>query len=328
MQQDSRRQRLVLRKVEIPPLKITKRVTKVVPDVRVTPRITLVKPEIEAKKGAKRTYSLNEKAQKRSILVESRPEEEFLLSEEFEDVCAVAADFSRTYRIDLKEIYGALKDAYVDDEVSISHLIELRKQIERQVQNYKITQEEIEESLALLKLEGFEKEVRDTQILYTTEILCRKDREELLLNYEDFKQLNQRDFSFHYTPYNMDSRPERAFFQQMLETLNEDPDAVADIYFMGAVTDPKKTDFMFPYEDKQGKMRSYTPDFLIRKKNGKVLIVEIKGDIFRDIRKEYAMEGLVDLNPEQLEFKLLPTQGAGVRFADFAAVKRWVYSSK
>lgn len=89
-------------------------------------------------------------------------------------------------------------------------------------------------------------------------------------------------FGFHYDPYNFDSEDERAFFERVLDKLGEDPDNVEDIYFTGALTDREKTDFIFEYRNEKGEWHSYTPDFLIRKKDGKSLIVEVKGIPYRD----------------------------------------------
>ncbi len=38
----------------------------------------------------------------------------------------------------------------------------------------------------------------------------------------------------------MDSHPEKDFFERILDALNENPDDVEDIYFMGAITDQRK----------------------------------------------------------------------------------------
>ena len=63
----------------------------------------------------------------------------------------------------------------------------------------------------------------------------------------------------------------------MLLTLNQHPDDdVKDIYFTGGFTSGDKTDFFVEYQDALGKWRSYTPDFLIHRKDGNWLIVEVK----------------------------------------------------
>ncbi len=96
----------------------------------------------------------------------------------------------------------------------------------------------------------------------------------------------QRKFGFHYNPYNSDSNPEKSFFEQLLEHIGLHPDKVEDIYFTGAITDPRKTDFFVEYKDEDGKWHRYTPDFIIRRKDGKCLIVEIKAEDDRDPRHQ------------------------------------------
>ena len=64
--------------------------------------------------------------------------------------------------------------------------------------------------------------------------------------------------------------------------LNQHPDDVQDIYFTGGFTSGDKTDFFVEYQDALGKWRSYTPDFLIHRKDGKWLIVEVKAKRYED----------------------------------------------
>ncbi len=119
------------------------------------------------------------------------------------------------------------------------------------------------------------------------------------------------DFGFHYTPYNFDSNPEMSFFEQMLRDMDENPDEVEDIYFTGALTDPGKTDFSVEYKDGDGRWRRYTPDFVIRRKDGKTLIVEIK----REHDREHPIDGQDGLKALAL--------GAGKASTQTACSTRW-----
>jgi hypothetical protein len=47
---------------------------------------------------------------------------------------------------------------YPDGEIPERHAYKIREQLEGQIKNYKITEEEIEQALALIKPEGFNKE--------------------------------------------------------------------------------------------------------------------------------------------------------------------------
>ena len=132
-------------------------------------------------------------------------------------------------------------------------------------------------------------------------------------------------FGFHYSPYNFDSGPEKDFFESVLRELNENKDDIEDIYFTGAIDDPNKTDFFFEYKDKKGSWHNYTPDFLIRKKNGKMLIVEIKGEPFKDKQKEKEMRQVEGLNPEKLKYEILETTREELTFGELEKVKKWIY---
>jgi hypothetical protein len=50
----------------------------------------------------------------------------------------------------------------------------------------------------------------------------------------------------------------------------------------GGLHDPDKTDFLVEYGGLPGKWHSYSPDFIIRTRDGRCYIVEIKDDRFRD----------------------------------------------
>ncbi|MDD5689791.1 MAG: hypothetical protein PHQ76_05910, partial [Caldisericia bacterium] len=199
-----------------------------------------------------------------------------------------------------------------------------------QIKNYKVIEEVIEQALALIKKEGFKEEKEDKKSIYVTEIMFHKDRaDRLLLSYDQalqkFKQ-KQLPFGFHYSPYNFDSLPEKEFFESILRELNEDPDKIEDIYFTGAIDDPNKTDFFFEYKDKNGKWHNYSPDFLIRKKNGKMLIVEIKGEPFKDKQKEKEMRQVENLNPDRLKYEILETNRDELGFDEMEKIKKWIYA--
>ncbi|MCX7911220.1 MAG: hypothetical protein N2505_06570, partial [Endomicrobia bacterium] len=205
------------------------------------------------------------------------------------------------------------------------HTTEIKKQLEEKLRNYEISEEKIEIALALIKPQGFNKEEKDGKPIYTTEIIYHKDKENLLLRYEQLKKHNQLEFGFHYTPYNFDSNPEKDFFEQLLIMLNEDPADVEDIYFTGAITDPNKTDFIFEYKGKDGKWHTYTPDFLIKKKNGKMLIIEIKAELFRDEEKEKAIKEIEGLNLDKLKYEILITDKDIIGFENINKVKEEIY---
>jgi hypothetical protein len=98
---------------------------------------------------------------------------------------------------------------------------------------------------------------------------------------------------------------------------------VEDIYFTGALTDPKKTDFFVEYRGEDGNWHPYTPDFVIRRKDGRCLIVEVKSTQFKAVvqndldrdtvdeepispegRKAIALRRWTNLNPDRLKYHL------------------------
>ncbi len=177
--------------------------------------------------------------------------------------------------------------------------------------------------MALVRPENFTKTVEGGTEVYTAEISYPIDRENLLARWEVWQE-QAGPFGFHYTPYNFDSGPEMSFFEQMLKHLNLKADHVEDIYFTGALTDPEKTDFYVEYRGEDGRWHRYTPDFIIRRKDGRCLIVEIKDARFASATKEdlaragrgqpaltlegrkaVALHRWQELNPDRLKYNLL-----------------------
>tara|TARA_R110001592_G_scaffold82307_7_gene243787 strand:- start:18582 stop:21257 length:2676 start_codon:yes stop_codon:yes gene_type:complete len=79
--------------------------------------------------------------------------------------------------------------------------------------------------------------------------------------------------SFHLDTYCFDSNPERQFFWDMLKDQK-----VENIWFTGMLTHGQ-SDFVIHYVDSETqKVRSYYPDFLIRKQDGSYVMVEVKGE--------------------------------------------------
>jgi hypothetical protein len=338
--QDIRKERLILRKVEIPPVLLKKKVRKVIPvekqfDVA---HIRLQRPRVKAEELTRIIYDLKDIAGKKGVLIPTG-EDKIIIEEDFADVYTLAVELSSLYRLPLMSTYEKLKSLYANGEVPQSHIPKIRNQLEEQIRNYEITEEEVEVALALIRPSGFDKEAKDSQVIYTTEIVYHKDRENLLQKYEAFKQTNrswyQLEFGFHYSPYNFDSNPELDLFQQMLAMLNENPADIEDVYFTGAITDPNKTDFLFEYKGKDDRWHTYTPDFLIRKKNGKVLIIEVKMEKFKGDEvdgekglKALKLQEIQGLNPDQIKYEMLFTSKDEIGFANVQKVKEAVYEYK
>ncbi|KYG33627.1 TnsA endonuclease N-terminal domain-containing protein [Priestia endophytica] len=79
--------------------------------------------------------------------------------------------------------------------------------------------------------------------------------------------------SFHLDTYCFDSTPEKRFFEEIVRLQD-----IRKVYFTGMLTHGQ-SDFYIQYIDPNSNtVRSYYPDFLIEKNDGKMLIVEVKGD--------------------------------------------------
>jgi type III restriction enzyme len=327
---DLRKERLILRKTEIPPVLLKKKLLKVIPcdkNIDFT-EIDIQKPETKTGEYRKVIYDLKDIPDRKGVLI-TQKEEKLMVEEDFVDVYSFACELSSLYRLPLMMIYEKIKALYPDGEIPETHTIEIRKQLEEKLRNYTITEEEVEVALALVKPQSFNKEEKEGQTIYTTEIIYHKNKENLLLKYERFKEQNKGwyrlEFGFHYSPYNFDSNPEKDFFEQLLLMLNENPADVEDIYFTGAITDPNKTDFIFEYKGKDGRWHNYTPDFLIKKKNGKMLIVEIKAEPYRDPEKEKAIKEIEGLNPDRLKYEILITDKDEIGYENINKVKEEIY---
>jgi len=114
--------------------------------------------------------------------------------------------------------------------------------------------------------------------------------------------------------------------------LNEDPADIEDIYFTGAISDPNKTDFIFEYKGKDGRWHNYTPDFLIKKKDGKTLIVEVKMERLRNDEidgenglKAMELKKIQGLNPEKLKYEILFTDTEEIGIENINKVKESIY---
>jgi hypothetical protein len=156
------------------------------------------------------------------------------------------------------------------------------------------------------------------------------DKERLLIPWEEWKR-KARDFGFHYTPYNFDSHPEVDFFEQLLDQMNLHEANIEDIYFTGALSDPEKTDFFVQYRGEDALWHRYTPDFVIRRRDGKCLIVEIKREHDREHpidgqngRKAMATRRWTDLNPNKLKYQMVFTSSDNVAYDQLAPARAFV----
>jgi hypothetical protein len=89
----------------------------------------------------------------------------------------------------------------------------------------------------------------------------------------DLAAADNKHKTFHLDTYCFDSNPERQFFWDMLKDQK-----VENIWFTGMLTHGQ-SDFVIHYVDSETqKVRSYYPDFLIKKQDGSYVMVEVKGE--------------------------------------------------
>jgi type III restriction enzyme len=312
-----------LRKIKLPPVVVKQIVRSIVRKPVKDSTLTLVKPAASvAPRLERQTFDIAQQESTRSLL--KQVSETVVKSEpDTLDAYTAAVELASVYRLDLWQVHGELARLYAGDGVSAHHLTDLARQIEKQVCNYELREETVEVALALVKPDGFERvlDVDGTEF-YTAEISYPIDREPLLLKFDEWRERwdgKAAGFGFHYNPYNTDSNPEKSFFEQLLEHIGLHPDKVEDIYFTGAITDPRKTDFFVEYKDEDGKWHRYTPDFIIRLKDGKCLIVEIKAERDRthavngeNGRKAMALRQWENLNPDRLKYQMIFVDGSTV----------------
>lgn len=315
-----------LRKVNIPPLLVKQTIRRVERSANPPAPLVLSVPDITGDGSLiRQSFDLSPTAARGGVLAASSPTEEIITDAETIDPYTAATKLAAVYRSDFWAIKSQLCALYPDGEIPENHMPSLASQVEHATSAYDIVEEQIEVALALVKPDGFTREIaEDGSETYTAEITYPVTKEHLLLSWEAFQQTNSHNLGFHYSPYNFDSNPEAEFFTTLLHQLNLKPEEVEDLYFTGALTSSAKTDFAIEYKDSDGKWRSYTPDFILRRKDGRCLIIEIKSEqqeagILEDLKRDdanqkpithegskaVALKRWSGLNPDRLKYELV-----------------------
>lgn len=253
------------------------------------------------------------------------------------DDYTAAARLAASYHLPTPELLAALRLAYDKNDLQpLSHIREklhipehhlaaLGQQIEAQRNQYEETWDEIEVAVALVKADGFDRAEVDGQPVYTARISFDKKHEHLFKTAQDTADTAlalQR--SFHYEGYNFDSAPEAEFLDWCLSLLQTQPHQIEGLWFTGGLTDSCKTDLRAEYLGDDGRWHTYTPDFVLRRADGKHLVVEVKNDklspdITTDLarhaqgqaphtlegRKAVALKRWEQLNPERLSYHVM-----------------------
>ena len=117
-----------------------------------------------------------------------------------------------------------------------------------------------------------------------------KYKDGLIASYNDEKYMMYRNKTFNVDNYCFDSGPENDMFWNLItdNRLNK-------VWFTGMLT-AGQTEFVINYIDPESNtVRSYYPDFLVQKKDGSYIIIEVKGENKIDdavvlAKKEYAQQ--------------------------------------
>ena len=310
---------ITLRKVKLPPLIITQLIRTVVR--KETPQKTALKLQKPAKvaptKIERLTFAISRQSATQSILQQTGDTLQIAAAPDTLDLYTAANELARIYRLDPWAVLDELRSIYGgSDEIPVAHLADLGGQIEQLYSHYEVKEETVERALALVKTDGFDRKLdANGTETYTAEIRYPVDREHLIAHYADWQSRHagkSAAFGFHYTPYNFDSNPELSFFETLFEHVGIHPEHIEDIYFTGAITDPRKSDFFVDYLGEDNRWHRYTPDFIIRRKDGRCLIIEIKAENQRHdpVHGEQGTKALAvrqweKLNPDKLRYQMI-----------------------
>jgi len=325
---ESRSSVIRVRKTDLPPMQIKRpRRTFQRREAAAPPALAFTPPTITPDAMTRTIFDIGLAAAAKRVLRQTGDALELEVGVDVLDLYAAASELSAAYRLETWPILTALRAAYPGGELPAAHLAQLARQLEEQLGGYEEIVEDEDASLAVLRPEAF-REVIDTEGTTHREatISYPADRVGLIWPPDRIAE-NPADYGFHYAPYNFDSRPEAELFESLLAVLNLDPASVSDVYFTGAITDPKKTDLAFSYLALDGTSHRYTPDFAIHTTDGRWILVEVKARNRRDDpidgelgRKALALQELVDRNQGRLERYVAWVNGT-VRHGDVEAIR-------
>ena len=321
---------IVLHRPRLPPLLIKKRVLRYrrKADTGTAPPLHLTVPNVAAPAGVTvQTLTPVQTASGLTTLQKVDGGDDVLPAPPPElDSYAAAAELAANYHLATADVLAALRSAYgVGADIPDYHLAALGQQIEAQRSDYEEHFEEIDVAIALVKADGFEKSERAGQPVYTARISFAKEREPLYLTARDTPDAaHALASSFHYEGYNFDSGPEAEFLRWALTQLQTQAHQIEGVWFTGGITDPAKTDLYAEYLGDDGRWHRYTPDFVLRRADGKHLVVEIKrdsyspditGDLARlgrgeaaqtlEGKKAVALKQWEGLNPDKLAYHVM-----------------------
>ena len=322
-------------KTELPKLEITRTIKRAVRTEKPSGHIALNKPESQEVPAILRSILTPDFSGPREILMPTGDTKELPTVAEMTGCHTAAWKIASRYHLPIMPILQKLNSLYPDGEMPNSHLYGLFEQVEKQQANYETVEEKVTEAMALIRVQDengkdvFEKGedgvyVHHLRLLRRT--YNRMKEGGLFADREAYP--DEHDLTFHYTPYNFDSEPERSFFRQILSALNTNPDDVEAFLFTGGLTDPKKTDFHFEYMGEDKRYHRYFPDFVIVKKTGEFYIVEVKAERERGDRaveaKKKAVERLQKMQPDKFRYNVVYTSAPTLDAKSINPIVNWI----
>ena len=204
---NSRSAKIVIRKLNIPPLVVHQIIRTVVrKDLGVGKPLKLVRP-VDAAAAVERTsFVIAHQAATRRLLKQIGDTVEFEAEPDMVDTYTAAIELATSYRLDEWTVIEELRRIYDGvEDVPVQHLATLCEQIEAQISQYEVKEERAERALALVKTGGFDHEIdADNNEIYTAEIRYPISREALIIQYSTWQGKNggkSDKFGFHYTPF-------------------------------------------------------------------------------------------------------------------------------
>ena len=329
---------------ELPKLKIVYERKKIIRTLPPESKIRLKRPQPGDAPGIKAIPLAPSMASNNFILTQAGESIIFHGRMETTTPHAAATQLAANYHLPVLPLLEQLRELYPGGEIAIGEFRDLKRQIEEQTARYEESVDLITEAMALIRVEDnanrpvFQQD-QDGQyfhtLRYTDLVYRRMERAGLFIEVEDdsrasdFRSIKDKeDVSFHYTPYNFDSAPERDFFERILTSLDLNVKDIQCFLFTGGLTGANQTDFFFEYKGVDGRFHRYHPDFVIVRNDEKFLIVEVKAEAERDSEtvkaKEKAVRRLTGIQPDKIEYHVIYSADAAVSHAELQPIFNWI----
>lgn len=333
----SRTVKIKIVKTDLPKLEVTRIVHRFVPDKPAAKKVRLALPEGDRASGGPvahvGTFTLAFGQEEAALVPEGMgftlpPEDPHV------DCVTTAWRIASNYHLPHLETLAEIRRLYPGGLVPRDHVPDLARQVERQTAKYRVVEEQVTEALALIRVHDhdgtplFEEE--DGQLVHRIRYTesRHKAMEQLGLFGDTHHAADKHDVSYHYVPYNFDSQPERDFFRKILGVLNVDPLDVRAFLYTGGLTDTAKTDFFFEYKGIDGRYHNYFPDFVVARKSGEFLIVEVKDWGMRKDetvrRKAKAVERLAKADANKFNYQIVYAKSSQVGLGETGKVTDWI----